>query len=278
MTRYIVGDIQGCASELRQLLDKASFKPSYDELWCVGDIIARGPESLEALQLIRSLGSAARCVLGNHDLNLLAVLCGVRKANPADKLDAILALSEDEQRELIHWFCQQPLLRESYDLVMTHAGIYPWWSLTEAANYADEVSRQLREACADDNLASWLTEMYGNEPARWSDKLTGADRTRFIINAFTRMRFCHHDGRLDFSAKGGPETDHHSDLIPWFELAPITDKSLVFGHWAALEGQTGRDDVIGLDTGCVWGNEMTLLRWPDGRRYKQPARTELRSD
>lgn len=278
MTRYIVGDIQGCAKELRQVLDKASFNPKYDELWCVGDIVARGPESLEALQFIRSLGSAARCVLGNHDLNLLAVLCGVRKANPADKLDAILALSDDEQRELIHWFCQQPLLLESHDMVMTHAGIYPWWSLTEAASYAEEVSRQLREACAEDALAGWLKEMYGNEPARWSDNLAGADRTRFVINALTRMRFCHHDGRLDFDAKGRPKTDNHSDLVPWYELAPVTDKSVVFGHWAALEGETGRDDVIGLDTGCVWGNELTLLSWPDGRRYTQPARAGLGSD
>ncbi|MDX1706604.1 symmetrical bis(5'-nucleosyl)-tetraphosphatase [Pseudidiomarina sp.] len=278
MTRYIVGDVQGCANELQQLLDKVSFNPNYDELWCVGDIVARGPESLKALQLIRSLGKAASCVLGNHDLNLLAVLCGVRKANPADKLDAILALGEDDKRELIRWFCQQPLLRASHDLVMTHAGIYPWWSLTEATNYAGEVSAQLRTACADDHLAEWLSEMYGNEPARWSDELRGADRTRFIINALTRMRFCHHDGRLNFDAKGAPKTASDSDLVPWFELAPVTDKTLVFGHWAALEGQTARDDVIGLDTGCVWGNEMTLLSWPDGRRYTQPARPELGPD
>ncbi len=268
MARYIVGDIQGCLRELKLLLHQVEFNPKFDELWCVGDIVGRGPDSLGCLKLLRQLGQAVKIVLGNHDLNLLAVLCGVRKAHPSDQLESILALPEAERNDWIQWLVQQPLLLRSSDqLVMTHAGIYPWWSITEAEALANEVSQQLQAAWHEQQLPSVLKQMYGDGPEQWHASLTGAERLRFIINAFTRMRYCYADSRLELKTKTAPHSlPADSELVPWFEFWNPTAETLVFGHWAALHGNTARDDVLGLDTGCVWGEKMTMMRWPNRQR------------
>lgn len=281
MSRYIVGDIQGCATELKLLLQQVGFDPSFDQLWCVGDLVGRGPDSLACLQFLHDLGSSAKVVLGNHDLNLMAILAGVRAAHPSDKLDAIVALPQLEQQHWLAWLVQQPLMLTSNDgLVMSHAGIYPWWSLAEAQDYADETSAALQQAWQQQQLGEWLASMYGNEPNRWHPDLSGADRHRFIINALTRMRYCrvppsYDYGELELTCKTAPQQQRHpSDLVPWYELTEVTDNCLVFGHWAALMGQTQRDDVIGLDTGCVWGNQLTLLRWPTGEIVSLPCQSD----
>ncbi|HET8817307.1 MAG TPA: symmetrical bis(5'-nucleosyl)-tetraphosphatase [Pseudidiomarina sp.] len=270
MARYLVGDIQGCRLELECLLDRVGFNPRHDELWCVGDLVARGPDSLGCWTLIRELGTSFKMTLGNHDLNLLAILLGQREANPKDRLAPLLNLPAAERDTLIEWLCQQPLLRHDYDCAMSHAGIYPWWTTTQAATYAREVEKLLRDASAAE-LKTFLADMYGDSPTTWRHDLAGAERYRFIINAFTRMRFCTSDGALDLKAKMAPSAGNKPEhLIPWFELWPVTEQTLVFGHWAALMGETGRDDVIGLDTGCVWGEHLTLMRWPE-RRFEQQS-------
>lgn len=272
MALYLVGDIQGCYAELDALLEQVGFNPRYDQLWAVGDLVARGPDSLAVLKLFQQLGDAAKTVLGNHDLHLLSILTGVKAAKPSDRLDPILALPSEQREDIIDWLCQCPLLLQQQQLVVTHAGIYPWWTVTEAAAYADEVSTSLQAAWQNQQLGHWLHTMYGNQPAQWQRSLAGEQRIRFIINAFTRMRFCYSDGRLDFAGKESPHSNQVSrGLIPWFELWQPCEQRLVFGHWAALAGATQRDDVIGLDTGCVWGEYLTLWRWPDGQRWQQPA-------
>lgn len=270
MARYLVGDVQGCRAELDSLLERVSFNPRHDELWCVGDLVARGQDSLGCWQLVRQLGNSFKMTLGNHDLNLLAILLGQREANPKDKLAPLLDQSVADRDALIEWLCRQPLLRQDYDCVMSHAGIYPWWTAAQAATYAREVDELLKSASAAE-LEVFLSDMYGNSPACWQDDLVGSERYRFIINAFTRMRFCTSDGALDLKAKMAPSAgDKPEHLIPWFELWPVTEQTLIFGHWAALMGETGRDDVIGLDTGCVWGEHLTLMRWPE-RRFEQQS-------
>lgn len=277
MALYLVGDVQGCYAELNQLLDRVSFNPRFDQLWAVGDLVARGPDSLAVLNLFQQLGPAAQTVLGNHDLHLLSILSGVKRAKPADQLEPILALPVSQREQLLDWLCQRPLLLQQPQLLVSHAGIYPWWSVEQALDYAHEVQLSLQQAWQRQTLADWLTTMYGNEPAQWHDGLHRDERIRFIINAFTRMRFCYPDGRLDFNAKEQPTAAAlSSGLIPWFELWQPSEQRLVFGHWAALAGATGRDDVIGLDTGCVWGQHLTLWRWPDGQSWQQPALGRVR--
>ncbi|EKE87473.1 symmetrical bis(5'-nucleosyl)-tetraphosphatase [Idiomarina xiamenensis] len=268
MADYFVGDLQGCYKELDCLLERVNFNPQQDQLWCVGDLIARGPDSLATLQYLKSLGDSVNTVLGNHDLNFLAVMHGLRQPSDNDKLHALLASPE---RHYWHdWFCQQPLLRhnEQLGVVMTHAGIYPWWSIAEARQYAAEVESQLRS----EHLGSLLKTMYGNKPDIWHSSLNETDRYRFIVNAFTRMRFCNADGRLDFSCKIAPEDNKDNRLKPWFSYwRPKPSLTVIFGHWAALMGRTGSQYVIGLDTGCVWGEYLTLLDWQHKQYYYQPA-------
>lgn len=275
MARYIVGDIQGCLTELKQLLAQVNFSPVFDELWCVGDLVGRGPDSLATLNFIKGLGASASVVLGNHDLNLLAVLLNVREADPRDKLETIISLPEADKHQLINWLVQQPLMLQSNDqLVMSHAGVYPWWSVEQAQSYANEVTDALQQAWQSGQLAVFLQSMYGNQPTLWSDALRGDERRRFIINAFTRMRYCNQQGHLNFTCKTAPQAlgaDNEDGLVPWFELWDIDAVTLVFGHWAALMGNTGRDDIIGLDTGCVWGEYLSLLHWQSGKRSSVPA-------
>lgn len=268
MSTYLVGDIQGCFDDLRYLLDMAGFDPQYDELWLSGDLVARGPKSLETLRFVKSLGDKATTVLGNHDLHLLAVANGLAKAKSKDKTQPILDAPDRE--ELLDWLRRQPLLAEHprHPFVMAHAGISPQWDLPTAHQQAREV-----ETCLRSNDYRWLLEnMYGNGPDLWSPDLTGIEQYRYTINAFTRMRFCYPDGRLDMHCKLSPDHPEIGPLKPWFELPrqhPL-DKKVIFGHWAALMGHEDQQ-VIGLDTGCVWGNSMTLLRWEDGARFEKPC-------
>ncbi|MGF1700685.1 bis(5'-nucleosyl)-tetraphosphatase (symmetrical) ApaH [Photobacterium makurazakiensis] len=265
MSTYLVGDIQGCFDDLCELLDQANFNSQQDELWLAGDLVARGPKSLETLRFVKGLGHQATTVLGNHDLHLLAVANGIAKSKPKDKTQAIL--DAPDRDELLDWLRHQPLLAEhpTHQLVMSHAGISPQWDLETAHQQAREVEQLLQ---GEDYL--WLLKnMYGNGPDQWSSALQGIERYRYTINTFTRMRFCYPDGQLDMGCKLSPEQAASSELRPWFALPrqPI-NKKIIFGHWAALMGYED-EQVIGLDTGCVWGNSMTLLRWEDGARFER---------
>lgn len=268
MSNYIVGDIQGCFDELQQLLIQAEFNPESDTLWIAGDLVARGPRSLETLRYVKSLGRSARTVLGNHDLHLLAVSLGVHPLKNKDKTAPIF--SAEDGPELLAWLRHQPLLAEHPEFIVCHAGISPQWDLDTARAAAREVESLLRSDRWD-----WLIRnMYCDKPDQWTAELQGIDRYRYIINAYTRMRFCYADGRLDMACKLPPVEISDPQLMPWFEVPGriSVSKPILFGHWAALEGYRS-PDLIGLDTGCVWGGSLTMLRWEDKRFYSQPALT-----
>jgi len=270
MATYAVGDLQGCLQPLQCLLEEVGFEPSKDRLWLVGDLINRGPASLACLRFIYQMRSSIHCVLGNHDLHLLAVARGHRQPSRSDTLDEIL--SAPDANELLHWLRQQPLLYRDTELgyTMVHAGIAPQWTLEQACQYADEISRVLRGPQCDDFLAA----MYGNHPTNWRDDLSGTERWRCITNYFTRMRFCRADGELDLENKGGVEIHAEKltaeDLAPWFlhpERKTRCDP-IIFGHWAALEGNANHEHVFALDTGCVWGGAMTMMRLEDQQLFR----------
>lgn len=267
MSLYIVGDIQGCYRELMALLDHVGFSHQSDQLWCVGDIVARGPDSLEALRFfVDSPNASVRTVLGNHDLNLIGVLLGTRDLNPKDKLGPIV--ESTRRLDWIDWLRQQPLMHwdPQRDVAVSHAGIYPWWTLTDAQNCASDVEAQLQS----EKFASFIKTMFGNEPTQWSSSLRGIDRYRFIVNAFTRMRYCDQRGHLEFSLKSHPRDNVDSGWQPWFHHYRQPTQ-VAFGHWAALMGETESEKIIGLDTGCVWGNYMTLWDVDSKTFYRQPA-------
>lgn len=266
MANYIVGDIQGCLDELQLLLQQAQFSAEQDTLWVAGDLVARGPKSLETLRFIRDLGTAAKVVLGNHDLHLLAVANGIHPVKKKDKTEPIFAAEDGP--DLLQWLRRQPLLQEHDEFVVAHAGISPMWDLATARTAADEIS-----ALLSGERWLWLIEnMYSNMPDQWSTDLKGIDRYRYIINSYTRMRFCHPDGKLDMKCKLPPDQVNRKKLLPWFELKQrvALDKTVLFGHWAALEGYRS-NQIIGLDTGCVWGGTLTMLRWEDKRYFAVEA-------
>lgn len=259
MARYAIGDIQGCLQPLQCLLQQVDFDPRQDQLWLVGDLINRGPQSLDTLRFVHGLGDCTRIVLGNHDLHFLAVALGARAAGKSDTFDEILAAKD--RSTLIEWLLHLPLIHSdpSSDFHMVHAGIPPQWDLATAHQLAREVQQCLRS----DNRESFLNQMYGNTPALWSPELTGFERLRVITNYFTRMRFCSAQGELDLEHKLA-----HCDregFAPWFSFIDrkTAADQIVFGHWAALEGKTGTPNVFALDTGCVWGRSMTLLSLED---------------
>jgi len=257
MAVYAIGDLQGCYIELRALLDRVGYDRDEDRLWFVGDLVNRGPNSLECLRWVKDLGERAVVVLGNHDLHLLAVAAGNgRKQKPTDTLDAILGAPDSAA--LLDWLRTRPLLHHDATLgyTMVHAGLPPQWDLATATLCAREVEQALR---GPGHLA-FLKEMYGDEPDLWSDGLTGMARLRFSVNALTRMRFCSNDGRIDLRAKGAPHTAS-GDLIPWFTVRERKSAQLhlIFGHWSTL-GEAEGFGVYPLDTGCVWGGKLTALR------------------
>lgn len=265
MTVYAIGDVQGCFTELLRLLDKIHFDPSQDILWFTGDLVNRGPQSLEVLRFVKNLNEKKQVVLGNHDLHLIAVAYGVREKHPGDTLDAILQAPDRD--ELIEWLRHQPLLHDDKNLgfVLTHAGLAPMWTLNEARKLAQEVETLLHS----DSPIYFLKNMFGNQPDQWSEHLSGMDRLRCITNYLTRMRFCYADGRLDLSFKGEilgkPE-----ELIPWFDVENRANANvkIIFGHWAALGGKISLPNLYPLDTGCVWGNCLTAMCLEDERRFR----------
>jgi bis(5'-nucleosyl)-tetraphosphatase (symmetrical) len=255
VARYAIGDIQGCCDELKALLARCNYSADRDQLWFVGDLVNRGPKSLEALRFVRSLGENATVVLGNHDLHLLALAYGSkRKPKDGDTLDAILDAPDREQ--LLEWLSRRPLavFDEPRGDFLVHAGLAPEWSPRDAAKYAREVEAVLR-----DDARSLFDAMYGNKPDQWSDKLRGMDRLRFVINVFTRMRFCTRDGRVDLKAKGAPG-EQPEDLVPWFDVPgrASRDVRVICGHWSTL-GLKRRKDLLALDTGCIWGGALTAV-------------------
>jgi len=241
MASYAVGDIQGCLTPLKALLDKVGFTDA-DTLWVAGDLVNRGPESLETLRFIRSLGNRSKVVLGNHDLHLLALHAKDAQLKPDDTLQPIFVAHDRE--DLLSWLQQQPLLHydPQFDTVMTHAGIPPCWDLKQAQKHALELQELLR----GDHAATFFAGMYGNQPNLWSDQLKGMDRWRCITNHFTRMRFITPEGRLNLTHNGKVDLNSSEDapLRPWFNLPSAVTSRQVFGHWAVLEGETGKDHVL----------------------------------
>jgi len=268
MSTYLIGDVHGCYAELRALLAQVDFDPQQDTLWLTGDLVARGPASLDVLRYVRSLGDSVRMVLGNHDLHLLAVYAGISRNKTKDNLSPLLAAEDAD--DLINWLRRQPLLQvdEKLKLVMAHAGISPQWDLETAISCAKDLESVLSSDC----YPLFLDAMYGDMPNNWTEELSGLARLRFSSNAFTRMRYCFPNGQLDMIAKESPG-NAPPPLKPWFDLprqlAP--EYSVVFGHWASLEGKGTPDGVYALDTGCCWGGKLTLLRWEDKKYFTQKS-------
>jgi bis(5'-nucleosyl)-tetraphosphatase (symmetrical) len=264
MATYAIGDVQGCFAELQKLLMHIEFNPAEDILWFTGDLVNRGPRSLDVLRFVKDLGSKHITVLGNHDLHLLAVAYGTQTTHQSDTLDDIL--KAPDKIELMDWLRTRPLLHVDHatSFVMTHAGLAPFWTLHQAKQYAQEVEMALRNDTPD----LLLQHIYGNQPDLWNEELTGIERLRCIINYFTRMRFCHADGRLDLTYKGDI-AGKPQDVMPWFDVPHRVNENqkIIFGHWAGLGGKTDTPNVYPLDTGCVWGNALTAMRLEDEKRF-----------
>lgn len=257
MAIYALGDIQGCHDELCSILDAVAFEPASDQLWFVGDLVNRGPKSLEVLRLVRGLGDAAISVLGNHDLHLLAIASGNAPQAGKDSLEPILQAPDRE--ELLHWLRQRPLMHydPKIDFALLHAGLPPQWTIPMAGIHAHEVEQALR----GDDYIEFLHHMYGNKPKRWSEELEGMERLRFITNCFTRLRFCTPKGKLRLKEKGPPGSQKDPASMPWFDVPGRASRGtrIVFGHWSTL-GYVARNNVWGIDTGCLWGGRLTALR------------------
>jgi bis(5'-nucleosyl)-tetraphosphatase (symmetrical) len=261
MATYVIGDVQGCYGALLRLLEHISFNPDVDQLWFCGDLIARGPDSLATLNFIKSLGSNAKCILGNHDLHFLASQFGFSKLKPADQLQQLQQAAN--LPELIDWLLSLPLLYQTADqqYLMVHAGLAPEWSVAEAVKAAAIVSKKLTH-----QPEKIFANMYGDTPALWQDVTTEQQQWRFTINACTRMRFCLPSGALDLQEKGCPQ--QQATLVPWYEFwRTKTHPELFFGHWAALDGFSPVPGIHALDTGCVWGNTLTAYCIERQQRY-----------
>ncbi len=267
MATYAIGDIQGCFDELQNLLSDVAFG-SEDSLWFCGDLVNRGPQSLQTLRFVKALGSRAKTVLGNHDLHLLALHHGKAPLKNNETLEAIL--SAPDRDELMHWLAQQPLIYTDPALAFTlvHAGIPPAWSLKKAHKRAREVEAILQS----EEAPEFYSHMYGNKPEGWRKGLPKWDRLRVITNYFTRMRFCTPEGNLEFASKGGLETQP-AGYLPWYlyENRRAQHDNIVFGHWAALLGDVTTPNVYAIDTGCVWGERLTALRLDDLSLFSTPS-------
>ncbi|MEO8079420.1 MAG: symmetrical bis(5'-nucleosyl)-tetraphosphatase [Caldimonas sp.] len=257
---YLVGDLQGCADALERLLSEIGFSASRDRLYVLGDLVNRGPQSLATLCRLRGLGDAAVCLLGNHDWHLLAVAAGVRPKHRNDTLDDIL--DAPDRDAWLEWLRHRRMAVHAHGWLMMHAGVVPQWDLARTLQLAGELERHLREA----PLREFLEAMFGNEPARWSETLTGPERLRFALNTLTRIRFVAADGTLDFATKDGADAAPPG-FTPWFD-APgrlTAGVPIAFGHWSTL-GLVDRADLLGLDTGCVWGGTLSAARIDGERR------------
>ncbi len=267
MAIYAIGDVQGCFDELLVLLDKISFNPEQDQLWFAGDLVNRGPKSVEVLRFVKNLGDRAVAVLGNHDFHLLAVAHGCGRKLRKDTLQQVLDAPDGD--ELISWLRHQPLLHhdETVAYTMVHAGLPPQWNLSEARQYAGEVGTLMRS----DEYGDFLEVMYSNSPDIWSDDLAGLDRIRFIVNCFSRLRYCDQVGRLALEYKDAPGSQP-SGVVPWFDVSDrrSAGESIVFGHWSTL-GIGLRKNSWSLDSGCLWGGKLTALKLGEKPQWFQVA-------
>lgn len=254
---FAIGDLQACTKELDSLLNSIEAEAPDARFVFVGDLVNRGPDSLGCLRRIRAMDGRAQLVLGNHDLHLLAVAKGIRPRGRSDTLEALLAAPDLE--DLLNWLRQQPLALMAEGHLIVHAGVLPQWTTEQTLALANEVSAVLRGS----DWLDFLAQMYGNEPAQWQDDLQGADRLRCIVNALTRLRFCTAQGEMEFATKEGPEKPP-AGYMPWFDVPErLTQETpIVFGHWSTL-GLILRPNIIGLDTGCVWGGKLSALRLSD---------------
>lgn len=257
---YLLGDLQGCGNPLARLLDEVGFSPSRDHLYVLGDLVNRGPDSLGVLRRLKALGSSATCLLGNHDLHLLGVAHGVRKLHKGDTVSDILDAPDRE--DWLHWLRHRRMAVQAHGWLMVHAGVVPQWDATQTLALAAEIEALLQGP----NLADFLPRMYGKTPERWDDALQGVDRWRCAINSLTRLRLCQRDGTMDFEAKDGA-AEAPAGLMPWFEVPGRRTQGtpVAFGHWSTL-GLINRDDLLSLDTGCVWGGQLTAVRLGDRGR------------
>ena len=264
MATYAIGDIQGCFDSFMCLLNEAGFNNKDDTLWVAGDMVNRGPKSLETLRFIKALGDKAKVVLGNHDLHLLAIAEGIKKPSRKDTITDIL--HAHDKNEILAWLSQQPLLHydEKLEYLLVHAGLPPQWEMQEALGYAQEI----HEVLISPQKNQFLKHMYGDLPSRWDNNLADWKRLRVITNYLTRMRLCHSDGTLDLSHNQGLK-NLPTGFKPWFAHANRKTHNLkiLFGHWAALEGESDANNVFALDTGCVWGGRLTMMRLEDHKIF-----------
>ena len=254
MATYVVGDIQGCIKPLKCLLKQAAFDWKKDELWAVGDLVNRGPDSLKVLRYLYKRRNRVICVLGNHDLHLLAVANGLRNQSRSDTLGKVLEASDRD--ELLNWLRHQPLIHTDHGYTMVHAGIPHIWSLEQAHVYAAEVEAALRGT----EYRKFLSQIYGDNPRLWKDSLRGQERLRTIANYLTRMRYVYKNGALDLQSKG-PAPNPGRKVVPWFALLDKQARKnrLIFGHWAALNGAIKEKNLFAVDTGCVWGGKLSMF-------------------
>jgi bis(5'-nucleosyl)-tetraphosphatase (symmetrical) len=269
MSHYVVGDIQGCYAEFAQLLDLLAFDPARDRVWLVGDLVNRGPDSLAVLRHVKSLGAAATTVLGNHDLHLLIVAAGHRAAHRHDTLSAILEATDRD--ELLDWLRRRPLVVREGGLLLVHAGLLPSWTPADAV----ALSREVETVMASPGYDDFLRQLYGDEPARWDNRLSGHDRLRVIVNACTRLRFCAADDTMELKEKRGPEHPP-AGFAPWFahperKSAGVT---VLCGHWSTLD-LLFAPNVMMLDSGCLWGGTLSAVRLDDGRLFQVPSRSAI---
>lgn len=262
MATYAIGDVQGCFDELQGLLAGTGFDRRRDHLWFVGDLVNRGPKSLEVLRFVRDLGERAVTVLGNHDLHLVCVYEGIEKRRRGDTLDAVLDAPDADA--LVEWLRTRPMMHRDGDWAMVHAGLLPQWTVEKSIELAKEVERAL----AAENYGDFLENLYGDEPAKWDDRLAGWDRLRVVVNVMTRMRFCTLAGRMDVRSKG---RDTPKGYLPWFAARPArAEPAIVCGHWSTL-GLKLTEQLAALDTGCVWGGSLSALRLENRKLIQLPC-------
>ena len=261
MPTYAIGDVQGCFEELQQLLACFAFEPDRDRLWFVGDLVNRGPRSLATLRFVRDLGQRAVVVLGNHDLHLVSQHEGFERSRGDDTFTDVL--DAPDRKDLVDWLRTRPMLHAEGGYAMVHAGLLPQWSIARAVSLAKEVE----VALAGPEYRTFLANMYGSKPDEWDEALAGWDRLRLIVNAMTRLRYCNAEGRMDFRAKGKTAPPGYA---PWFRFRSDRE-TIVCGHWSALGLKLG-EKLAALDSGCVWGGQMSALRLEDGALFQVPCR------
>ncbi len=261
MSIYAIGDVQGCFDDLLRLLDAIQFDEQSDQLWFAGDLVNRGPKSLETLRFIKSLGKAAVTVLGNHDLHLIATAYKQRRPRKKDSLEQVLDAPDCD--ELLHWLRHQKLFHYNADYCLLHAGLPPQWNFSRTKKMARKAEKVLKSS----NHLDFFKAMYGDKPDIWSADLQGLERIRFIVNCFTRIRYCHKDGQLDFKYNGAVGTQP-AHLMPWFTVPgrQSAEMKIIFGHWSTLGYYQG-NNCYAIDTGCLWGGQLTAIKL--GKKVKR---------